>query len=265
MAVVNGVVHNITYLYAAVAGNDTKLANILVQGGAEVKAHQLTLAAYMGNLDMVKLFVQVAQMDVNAQDSKLSSALDQAALKNHLAMAIYLLDHGADLHLENGQGLTPLMTAVASNNLDMARLLVHRGAEAVPQHALILAVQGGHVDMVQYLVEELHLDVDSLDSRQQSSALHYAAGTNQGANCTKFKISQISQKDRYSVRLVRCVRCVRFLLWCDICETCEMCEICEICETCETCETCEMCKMCEICEICEMCENFHFAFSGSGG
>ena len=66
----------------------------------------------------------------------------------HLAMAGWLLDHGADVNKADDAGETPLMTAAGSAEPDLVELLLSRGADVAAQcktgcTALHLAVAQG--------------------------------------------------------------------------------------------------------------------------
>ena len=58
-----------------------------------------------------------------------NSALMTAAANNRLDVARLLLDRGADVNLHNYSGRTALYEAVSKERSEMVRLLVHRGAD----------------------------------------------------------------------------------------------------------------------------------------
>ena len=136
-------------LFEAVKKADVEQVRVLIAEGADVdakwgdintkeeekkaEAHEayctpLCCAVDSNNMDMVKLLVE-AGADVNAAGSwpPLCRAVDE----NNTAIAEYLIDHGANVNaypIDEGWG--PLQeTAHVSNSIEMAKLLIARGAD----------------------------------------------------------------------------------------------------------------------------------------
>ncbi len=73
----------------------------------------------------------------------------------------YLLDHGADVNARNYIQLSPLLVAVDSGKVEIARLLVSKGADMLPRiqygktywPPLQLAVRKQNLEMVKALLE----------------------------------------------------------------------------------------------------------------
>ena len=130
-------IHNY-FLIRSILQNDATSASRSIQNGADVNArcylsenktyYPLVQAAIVGSLEIVKLLVE-SGADVNQQQMNGESALANAAniaSREHLQIAQYLLEHGANPNIIAHSKLTPL--AVADNS-KMVRLLLDHGAD----------------------------------------------------------------------------------------------------------------------------------------
>ncbi|KKP07372.1 hypothetical protein THAR02_00569 [Trichoderma harzianum] len=128
------------------------------------------------NMDMVRLLVEKFAVNVNETNTDMESALLWVARGNvwwqvHQALP-YLLDAGADIHMRNAKGKTPLHMALQGDgeylgpfNWDAAKILIERGADVNAidsQGQSCLACAQHNVDMVNLLVK--HGAIVTLDS-----------------------------------------------------------------------------------------------------
>jgi len=59
-------------------------------------------AVYYGHFDIVKWLIENTNVNINALPNyALSGALGSAVANNHLKIAKYLVEHGADIHIRN--------------------------------------------------------------------------------------------------------------------------------------------------------------------
>ena len=69
-----------------------------------------------------------ADADIDAKDDAGFTPLHEAAMDNSLDVARLLLDRGAEVDAKDNDGNTPLHGAAEGNSLDVARLLIEHGA-----------------------------------------------------------------------------------------------------------------------------------------
>lgn len=124
----------------------------------EVGANLLHAAVGGGNLEITKFAIEQG-LDVGQADNEGVAPLHLAADMGHADLVNRLLDKGADVNAKlAGNGETPLLTAVKSNNKSAVEILIKRGANinlpdkkmGTPLHA---AVDGGEYDLVKLLVD----------------------------------------------------------------------------------------------------------------
>jgi ankyrin repeat protein/beta-lactamase regulating signal transducer with metallopeptidase domain len=122
---------------------------LLLDKGAEVSTIQV--AAYLGDLDAVKGFLERGGT-VNAQDGdRRLSPLGAAALGGQKDVAAFLISHGASVNAEQEYG-TALHSAAAGGSKEVAELLIANGAK-VDAEALHLAASWGAKDVALLLID----------------------------------------------------------------------------------------------------------------
>lgn len=130
-------IHNY-FLIRSILQDDVTSASRSIRNGADVNArcymnenstyYPLVQAAIVGSLEIVRLLVE-SGADVNQQQMNGESALANAAniaSSEHLRIAQYLLENGANPNISAHHKLTPL--AVADNS-KMVKLLLDHGAD----------------------------------------------------------------------------------------------------------------------------------------
>lgn len=122
----------------------------LRKGGATA----LMDAAKHGKIDVLRILLEEMGADVNIRDNMDRNALIHALVNqdpdNEVAISCLLLDHGAEVNVRGPKGKTPL----------------------------ILAVEKGHLDLVQKLLEQEHIEINDTD-RDGKTALLWAVECNQ--------------------------------------------------------------------------------------
>lgn len=115
-----------------------------------------SIAMPLGNFDKI-LADQDARKDAN----------DVEVVPYNKTIASYLLEHGANIDAQDRAGLTPLMTAAISNNMEMVQWLLSRGAslEYTPKydmHPVVKMIENDQIEMLMYLlVKGMKIDLIS--------------------------------------------------------------------------------------------------------
>ncbi|MDH4133581.1 MAG: ankyrin repeat domain-containing protein [Gammaproteobacteria bacterium] len=87
-----------------------------------------------------------------------ATALFNAILKTRVPMVESLLKNGIDVNVRNSDGITPLMAAASTGNIDVLRMLMARGADpfvvnGLGQSALDIAEHAGHTDAAAMIIK----------------------------------------------------------------------------------------------------------------
>ena len=140
--------HGRTLLHLAAKFGHTKIAQLLVQAGANINIQDeggdtpLHIAAIFNHIEIAKILIQHGAQ-VNVQNTNhvqrpyapsLSAShgntpLHVAAEKNLLELAQLLIDAKADANMPDGNGETPLYLAVARDYIEIVQLLIKANAE----------------------------------------------------------------------------------------------------------------------------------------
>src|SRR5690606_22063528 len=123
-------------LQAAIFKNNIDALVLLLQAGADpsiVSSHGWTplhTAVQYGNYDAVELLLRRNNLAlVNAKNSANKTPLDIAIQNNFLNLAELLIDKGAILDSEDKHEVKPINKAIISNNVPMVRLFLEKGAK----------------------------------------------------------------------------------------------------------------------------------------
>jgi len=148
-------------LRSAFDGNLAQV-ELLIGKGAAVnlegpkKRTPLILAASNGHNSVVEFLVSKGA-DVNASDSGGQTALTYACRRSFNETAAFLLEHGADVNAQSKKkGVTSLMLAAVSDNVDLVRLLLENEADPnltdiFGRTAKLLAQKKGNTAVVELL------------------------------------------------------------------------------------------------------------------
>ena len=158
----------------AVLGGHLEVVKFLLSEGADIfiKAavfidNVLQLAASYGHLDLVKFLVEEdKRLDINATSTE-GSAFTLAARRGHVEVVKYLLDKGVDI---NQGSKTALQRASYRGQLAVVKELIRRGADVnkadmfglTPLMSAVLSDQNG-LEIVKALVEQGKADLTKKD------------------------------------------------------------------------------------------------------
>jgi ankyrin repeat protein len=144
----------------AVNNDDEQAVSQLLKRGVDVNTVDangdslLALAARRGKPEMMKTLLD-ARPRINTRNAHGETALMLAAFNGHTGAVQALLAQGAEF---NHPGWNSLIYAATRNRLDIARILIGRGAQVNAEAengttALMMAAREGHLQMVLLLLE----------------------------------------------------------------------------------------------------------------
>jgi ankyrin repeat protein len=168
--------------FAAYLGDQT-LAKMAIEQRADVnQVNNMTPVqfAIMGGDGAMVGFLLSNKADIAKKSSNGSTCVHvAAAVGNDTVLTTLLRKSRASVNEKNDDGLTPLMLAVRSKNLQCVKSLVSAGASLGvkdPQDKTLVhfAAQSGSLEIMQYLVNEKSLDVNATD-KDGITPLHIAS------------------------------------------------------------------------------------------
>ncbi|XP_077525159.1 zinc-RING finger and ankyrin repeat domain-containing protein rolling pebbles isoform X1 [Amblyomma americanum] len=148
------------------------------------RAPLLVLSAYEGFTDMVTSLVEFGA-DVNVASDVGRTALSMACEQGHYEIAKYLLSCGARIDHVDSEGLSALAYAASSGHLDLVAHLVQckwaddfgiaLGLRRAAQQALIAAAKSGHIEVCEFLLDMMEVQVNKQDDFSGHTALTAAS------------------------------------------------------------------------------------------
>ena len=119
--------------------------------------YPLGLAAFFGHIETARLLLaRGADVEQVARNPMKVQALHSALAGNHREVARALLEAGAPVNAGQQEGWTPLMEAVLHDDVEIAKMLLARGADPKAQNdagksAIGLAADRANVEMLKLL------------------------------------------------------------------------------------------------------------------
>lgn len=162
-----------------------EIVNLLLKNGALVNLvnkdgwNALHLVARDGNVAVFRVLVQSGS-DINRATKNGRIALHIAALHSNIEIINDILTMKPEsVKVKDNCGNTALHEAVLGGNIEICKLLIRRGGKIndknlVNYDLLHLAASVGSLEMIRYLIDEVHCNVNSI-ARNGLTPLHCAA------------------------------------------------------------------------------------------
>ncbi|KAJ7243260.1 ankyrin repeat-containing domain protein [Mycena rebaudengoi] len=151
---------NIEALEAAVVGEHMQIVRLLLTRGADPMRSQLFWNSFQksvaaGNLENVRLFLEMSVKDGVFQDSQYATALHEASKQKNRDLVQLLLDSGADPNVKGDGRETALDAASQLGQKEIVELLLDRGSDPNSGNGVLeAAVAGEHMQIVWLLLEK---------------------------------------------------------------------------------------------------------------
>ncbi|EAY18309.1 ankyrin repeat protein, putative [Trichomonas vaginalis G3] len=181
---------NQTTLHLAAKHSNKRVVEFLISHGANINAKDsngrialhsaITYPTF--NLEIIE-FLVLHGAEINAKENKYGyTPLHKSTSETMTDIAVFLIEHGADIKSTDIKGQTPLHHAVDYNNVELVKLLISKGAEIDAQDlngetALHLAALNGNTKMVEILLingaNVNAKNVDGVTVLQKASVSYY--------------------------------------------------------------------------------------------
>ena len=182
-----------TPLMVTCLNGHVNVATYLVEHGANIHLQDndgytcLHFAAQRGHVEVVSKLLALGAKEnqdyVNARDNSGTTPLITTCSNGHMNVATYLVEHGANIHLQDKNGYTCLHNAAETGHVEVVSKLLGLGAKENQDYVnarnnfvstpLMVACSNGHVNVATYLVE--HDANIQLQNKNGDTCLHYAA------------------------------------------------------------------------------------------
>jgi ankyrin repeat protein len=155
-------------------------ANPLIVG--QIGYSPLDAAAANGHVEIVKTLLEQG-VDISSSASNAYTPLGLASGNGHLETVELLLSKGANPLVVGRSGWSPLDLAAESSHVEIVKaLLTHESFHTVDkQHSVCGTIANtlaytGHTDLLQYIVQQKHADLQTPDSLMRTPLLFAARG-----------------------------------------------------------------------------------------
>ena len=139
-------------MFAAYAGH-TSAVRVLLSAGAKATDEALTVANVKGHGDIVQLLQASTQPGLWVGMDRPTVDLFQALRKGRNVGLRALLDAGANVNAEDGNGIAPLLFAAGKGRTATVKMLLAAGAKP-SREAMMVAIVNGHQDVVELFEQQ---------------------------------------------------------------------------------------------------------------
>jgi len=170
-----------TLLHIASFCCQVEVVRLLLERRADInirnanKDTALHCAAHLDSVDIIKLLLDKG-ISVNVTNTQQNTPLHIAAVRGNLETTIALVEKRAALNSANVNGYTPLMLAAYSGKLEVVRYLTKTDPNIDIHNVLLVAVERGHLDVIDLLLAN-GADIDGSNETRDISPLILATCT----------------------------------------------------------------------------------------
>ncbi|XP_073408872.1 fibronectin type 3 and ankyrin repeat domains protein 1 isoform X6 [Dendrobates tinctorius] len=172
-------------------------------GGEPMTGEHLHRAVNMNDEVTVLKILQTGNVKADIPDKLGFSPLMIAAQKGYFRIVQSLIDHGADINLENGSGKNSVMLACFAGHLDIVEYLREQGASWESRDkggctAMHWAVDGGSLKLIEWMIGD-GCEVDVKDSCSHWTPLMRVSAVTGSADVARLLIAagaNINVKDK---------------------------------------------------------------------
>ena len=191
---------------AGIAASDyhSKVLKFCISIGANVNDDAVRIGVLKSNRIKVYKTVIAGGFEINYDhDGTIGGPLIWATLTDHIPLATYLLNHGADVNRDlHSRVYRPLAKAAEKNSVAMMELFISHGAQMDRSGALIVAAEHGNLEATRCLVSHgakvdlIRMSDTELYSKtdEEESALHKAV-RGEHENVVAFLVESGAQLD----------------------------------------------------------------------
>ena len=146
-----------------------KGADINIKGGVNKQAI-LHIATKFGLNELVELLIEHGAK-MNELDGGLHTPLDWAIIGDRSGLALMLIHNGAKIDMKGFGGMMPIHHATQEGLLEVVKYIIeeyHIDVNIREDHGytpLHIAAMNGRIDIVKYLIEECHADINAKDNK----------------------------------------------------------------------------------------------------
>lgn len=132
-----------------------------------LKEKKIFEAIKKGDVNNLETLLEDKDININYQNKAKTTFLIEAVRSSNVKIAKLLLEHHADLEIQDFFNCTPLMLAVMEENYELAELFINSGAnvnaeDSFGETSLMLALEESFYDIAKLLLDN-HADVNAKD------------------------------------------------------------------------------------------------------